>query len=212
MKVILYLKRNYQYLLVFTFLCLVIFTTWYLFFHLKVVEEVPLQITGILSTLGFGFALFQFGFKHITAERRRTFDLRYAAYKEVIMLVETITETINEELTATKILEVNDLLAKLTNQINRLSSTLNEYNYYLFLKITSTQESKKLEETTKKIIIRTDKYRAAVEKAISIGNVEKNNFLETLEAMNWHNDVLKYLQELHQNKDKFYAKLREYLK
>lgn len=196
---------------VFTFLFTVIFLAWFLFICRKVVDDIALQITGILSVLGLGFALFQFWFNHITTEKRRTFDLRYNAYKDVIQLVDTIAETLNEELTATKIIEVNGLLTKLTNQINKLGSTMIEYNYYLFPKIADTAESKRLAEITEKIIRRTDKYRGAVEKAIVMGNVENNNFLVTIEAVNWHNDILKYFKELYEIKYKFYSKLREYL-
>ena len=210
MKHLQYIKNNTQFIFLFAFLILVIITAWYLFLHLMIVQGIALQITVIISYLGFGFALFQFWFNHITTEKRRTYDMRYNGYKEVICQIDSVAETLNEELSSNRIVEVYGLLAKLTNQINKLASTLNEFNHYLFPKINETKESKIIEDIMEKIIRRTDSYRIAIEKQIKLGNPDGNNFLETVEAMNWHNEILKHLKELHQNKYKLYRCLREY--
>ncbi len=211
MKILPYITKNKQYIFLYAFLFLLVISSWYLFFFLNLIEGIALQITAIISYLGFGFALFQFWFNHITTEKRRIYDMRYSGYKEVISLIDAITETLNEEMSNSRIVEVYSILGKLTNQINKLASTLNEFNQYLFPKINETNESKLIQDLMEKIIRRTDKYRHELEREIKLGNPDGNNFLETIHSMNWHNDIIKYLKELHENKYSFYRRLREHI-
>lgn len=206
------LWRNIKsYGLVFLFLGFVIFITWYLFFYLNVFNDTEKRITGILSTLGFGFALFQFWFNHITTIKSRSFDLRYNAYKEIISAIDSISETLNEQMTSKPILDVHKLVSDLMNQINRLASAMSEHNVYLFPDIVKTPESKKMDEITQKILQRTDVFRMGIEEASKQFDNSGKDFLRAVETMNWHNEMRVYIGELHNYKYPFYKKLREYL-
>lgn len=208
-KALNFLKNN-QRLLSFIFLLLWLFSTWYLFFYLEIVKGLALQIAASISYLGFGFALFQFWFNHIISKERMVFELRYSTYKEIIKIIDTISETVNEELSAGQIIQAYDMLCKLTNQINKLASTLNECDQHLFINISKEKEAIRIMEIFDKIIRRTDKFRIAVESTMNKSTIEALNFIETIEAMNWHNDMRLYLNELHTEKYPFYAKFREY--
>lgn len=127
-----FIKKNWQYSPAFVFLILVILITWYLFFSRLVVDDEDKRIAGILSILGLGFVLFQFWFNHITTGKRKIYDMRYVAYKEIIHQFNEIIDTLNAQLTVSEYIKISDLLVKLMNQLTRLVSTINVENNYLF--------------------------------------------------------------------------------
>jgi hypothetical protein len=205
------MKKYFEYIPVFIFLIGVILLNWYLFFYLELISSNEKRLTGVFSLLGLGFGLFQFWFNEIKAERRKKFDLRFNAYQEIVILIESIVETINNQMTSNEILEVHGLVSKLMNQVNRIILIMNINNDYLFPGIHNAPESKKNHEIFKKILLRTDQYRIGIEKAAKGSNKIAKDFIESVEAMNWHNDMREFLDELHGNKYDFYKKLRTYL-
>lgn len=206
----LFIKKNKQYFPAFLFLFTVIFLAWYFFICRKVVDDIALQITGILSVLGLGFALFQFLFNHIATEKRRTFDLRYNAYKEIVSIIESIPESLNGQMTPNQILSIDNLVSNLMNQVNRFSSAMKEHDVFLFMNIKNLPESLKMKEIVEKILERTNVCKQGIEEASrQFDNSSKANFAG-LVTMTWHNEMRDYLKELHEHKYKFYSKLREY--
>lgn len=200
-------RKFKPYGLVFTFLCAVIFLAWFLFICRKVVDDIALQITGILSVLGLGFALLQFWFNHITTEKRRTFDLRYEAFKDIVKQVETVAETVSSALTTKYINEVKGFLSVLRIQILKLKSNIGVNDSYLFPMILESEESIVMQELMKKLMIRTDEYIRTIDNIPpSTGVNPKINS----ESEKWQKEMAECLGEWHENKYKFYKKLREY--
>lgn len=189
-----------------------IFLAWVIFINNEKIIDIPFKVGGVITLLGFGFTLFQFGYNNISTNKRRVFDLRYIAYKEVMPLIDAVGESLNEVMSSKKLLEVYGLLGKVTNQANKIGFTINEYDSFLFQGILSTKESIQINNMLKSIMVRCDNYKVNVSDAIRMGNVDNNNFLDTITARSFQDAVNGYLLELHKMKYDLYDKLREYLK
>lgn len=206
------LWRNIKsYGLVFLFLGLVILITWYVFYHCNFFPNIQLRIAGIISFLGLGFGLFQFWFNHITTEKRRTFDLRYTVYKELMALINSLTECLHEEIYGRKTSNASELVKNLSKLINKIDSAINENNNSLFPKIKQSEEARKLEALIFQISYSTFKYEALVVNN-EVMNNKYNEHEEMIAESNWFNDVREPYDELEVHKSKFYEKLREYLR
>lgn len=204
-----YARKNIEYLVLFVFLVFIIGSTLYLFIYKGIAKNEKEQLTYIISILGLTFALFQFLFNHIATKKRKIFDLRYGAYKEVIVLIDSFAEYLHGEIYGRKISNSSDLVLKLSKLTNKIASTLNEYNYYLFPKVKDSPESVDLETIILKIKFIGYKYDSEV-----INNSMKSNASEYDEAnaySNWFNEVRDSFDEFEVKKSKFYEKLREYL-
>jgi len=204
------MKKHIGYIAVFLFLIVLILMTWYVFFYLEIISSNEKRIAGIFSILGLGFGLFQFGFNEVKSNKRKKFYLKYETYKEIIRLIDSVSETLNIQMTSNEMLEVHGLACKLLNQINQIASTINLNNDFLFPDICKTPESKKIQDILEKILLRTDRYRIGIEKAVKHEKYNMKEFVEGIEEMNWHNEMKDYLKELHENKYAFYKKLRTY--
>jgi len=205
------MKKQLAYIPAFLMLTFVIFLTWYLFFYLEIFPSNDKRVAAVFSLLGLGFGLFQFWFNEIKSAKRKKFDLRYSAYQEIVLLNESIAETINTQMTSNEMLEVHGLVSKLLNQINRLSLIMNINNDDLFHGIHKTNESKSNQEILERILFRTDQYRLAIEKVTKKDNKNSKEFISSVEEINWHNDVRELMKEFHKTKYDFYRKLRTYL-
>lgn len=205
------MKKHLAYIPAFIMLTFVIILTWYLFFYLEIFPSNDKRIAAVFSLLGLGFGLFQFWFNEIKSAKRKKFDLRYSAYQEIVMLNESIAETINTQMTSNEMLDVHGLVSKLMNQVNRIAYTMNINNDYLFPGFHKTNESKSNQKILEKILFRTDQYRLRVEKATQNDNKISKDFIESIEGVNWHNDMRELLTEFDKNKYNLYEKLRSYL-
>lgn len=204
------MKKRLPYLLPIIFLIGIVLLTWILFFSLELVSDNEKRITCVFAILALGFGVFQFWVNELNIERRKKFDLRYETYKEIVLLIESISETINIKMISKETIEAHGVLSKLINQINNLSSTMNRNNDFLFPDICKTPESKKNQKILENIILRTDKFRIGIENAAKHDKYNMKEFAESIEEMNWHNEIREYLKELHDNKYDLYKKLRTY--
>jgi hypothetical protein len=157
--------------------------------------------------LGLGFGVFQFWITQLNAKKRRLLDLRYDSYKEFILLVDKISDTLNIEMTNTSPINIHGLISQLMNQVNRLSSSVNINKDYLFPGIHLKPEAMEIKTILETILRLTDEYRLNVEKA----SRDEKNIVEPLENIIWHNKIRDLLKELHNKKYEFYRVLRTYL-
>ncbi|MDQ1770435.1 hypothetical protein GQR60_03235 [Labilibaculum sp. A4] len=205
------MKKHIRYILPFSFLIAIIFLTWILFFHLELTTDNEKRFAGIFSILGLGFGIFQFWMNEINTTNRKLFDLRYETYKDFIFLIDSILETLNNEMKIPKSKNIHGFVSSLMNQINRIGSSVNMNKDYLFPGLHLKPEVKKVESILSKILKRTDEYRHNIEKAWKEDDESIKDFTESIENMNWHNDVRDELKILHKEKYNFYKALRKYL-
>ncbi|RXQ94376.1 hypothetical protein EO244_08825 [Ancylomarina salipaludis] len=205
------MKKYIRYILPFSFLIAIIFLTWILFFQLELITDNEKRYAGIFSILGLGFGIFQFWMHEINTTNRKLFDLRYETYKDFIFLIDSILETLNNEMKIPKSKNIHGFVSSLMNQINRIGSSVNMNKDYLFPSLHLKPEVKKVESILSKILKRTDEYRLNIEKARKEDDEFLKNLNESIENMNWHNDVRDELKILHKEKYNFYKALRKYL-
>lgn len=204
------MRQRLIYILPFIFLVGTIGLTWYLFFELNILEDNEKRLTGIVAILGLTLGLFQFWISEVNNNKRRQFDLKYEAYKEFRQTIDSITETLNQEMAGNNP-DTHGLVSKLVNLINQFYSSMQINSDFLFKGLNDKPESIKVRETLEKILIRTDKLRKEID------DVHKNNpepmainLVMTIGQMNWHNETRDYLKNLHDYKYPFYKIVRNY--
>ena len=203
-------KKRLPYLIPILFLIGISSIVWYLFLYCEIITDNEKRITGIITILGLGFGVFQFWINELNIERRKMFDLRYETYKEIVSSIESLTEAINKQMVSNEKIDAHSLVSVILNQVNRIASIKNMNNQFLFPKITDSIESKRNSEILEKIMMRTDQFRKGIEKANDKEKDTMKDFIISTERMNWHNDIRKYLVDLHENKYEFYNRLRSY--
>ena len=57
--------------------------------------EIQERITGVFASLALGFGIFQFWVGGLNADRRKIYDQRYEAYKEFVLQIEHISESLH---------------------------------------------------------------------------------------------------------------------
>lgn len=204
---------NYQIekALAFIFLLLVLILTWYLFLIDDLVSESEERITGVFASLALGFGIFQFWLNELNAERRRIYDQRYEAYKEFVLQIEHISESLHIEMTGDEIGSIHNLLSRLMNHLDRINSAVAMTSGDLFPDLHLKTETESILRIVGLISTRTNEFRLKVEKASREGKDISRDFMHSHDRMQWHNDIRELLNELHRRKYDFYQVLRKSL-
>jgi len=197
--------------LAFLFLLLVLVLTWYLFLIDDFVTESEERITGVFASLALGFGIFQFWIQELNNERRKLYDMRYEAYKDLILQIERISESLQIEMTGDEIGSIHNLLSRLINHLNRINSTIAMSSDSLFPVLNIAPETKSVLGIVGKILAKTNEFRLKVEKANRQGKEIAWDFLQSQDRMQWHNEIGELLNELHTSKHYFYRILRDHL-
>ncbi len=205
------MKKYIGYILAILFLLSTILIIWYLFFCLNLVESKDKMLAGVIGSLGISFGVFQFWINIVISKQRKLFDLRYSEYKDYINNIDSISAILNNEMTYTNPIDVHGLVSTLMTQINRFRSSITINKDYLFSGIDKTPEAQKVKVILDKILTRSDKFRVGIENAQVEEKVVAKDFLESIEKMNWHNEIRKHLGELNDAKNEFYKVLRKHL-
>lgn len=206
-KVKKWLRSNIKYLLLYLMLFTFMFLAWLIFINNKQITDIPLKVGGVISVSGLGFTLFQFGYNNTTTNKRRLYDLRYNAYKDIVLQVDTILDNININLSLRDSRDMQNFTTMLMNQMNRFSSIMSVNTYFLFQEINKTQEATSIKEVLSKILDSTETYKNKL-----IDEAKGNEALENIFLLNWHNEMSKNVLELLNVSEEFYCKIREYLK
>jgi len=205
------MKTRLRYIWPFSFLIVVILLTWYLFFCRNIATNNDERIVGVLAFLALGFGIFQYWLSELNTDRRKLFELRYDTYKEFILLIDQVSDTLNMEMTGNEINNVYELVSRLMNNINKINSSINMNRDFLFPDIHLKSESKEIKDILEKILLQTDQFRQGLENANKEGKEVAREFLQSIEKMNWHNEILEHLKKLHNKKYDFYRILRTYI-
>jgi len=197
--------------LAFLFLLVVLLLTWYLFLIDDFVTESEERITGVFASLALGFGIFQFWLNELNTDRRKLYDLRYESYKEFVLQIERISESLHIEMTGDEIGSIHNLLSRLINHLNRINATVAMTSDFLFPDLHLKAETKSIVSTVGSILTRTNEFRLKFEKANREGKDIARDFLHSHDRMQWHNEIRELLDELHTIKYDFYRLLRNYM-
>jgi len=110
--------------LAFLFLLLVLVLTWYLFLIDDLVTDSEARITGVFASLALGFGIFQFWIQELNDEKRKRYDMQFEAYKDLVLQIERISESLHIELIGDEIGSIHNLLSRLINHLNRINATI----------------------------------------------------------------------------------------
>jgi len=204
-------KNRSERVAAYAFLLVVLLLTCYLFLYDDFTGRMEGKITGIITFLALGFGVFQFWIDEMNTEERKLYDLRYESYKDFVLRIDLISETLNYEMAGNDISSIHSLVSRLTNDVNRISSALTMNSDFLFPDLDLEPEAIIINRIVVKILVRTDTFRRRVERAIKEENRHNKNFELSVEQMKWHNEIREYLNDLHQCKFDFYRILRTYM-
>ncbi len=197
--------------LAFLFLLLVLLLTWYLFLIDDFVIESEARITGVFASLAMGFGIYQFWLNELNTDRRKLYDMRYESYKELVLQIERISESMHIEMTGDEVGSIHNLLSRLMNHLDRINSTIAMTSDFLFPDLHRKTETKSIVSIVGNILTRTNEFRLKVEKANREGKDLTRDFLHSHDRMQWHNEIRELLNELHTSKYDFYHLIRNYL-
>jgi hypothetical protein len=197
--------------LAFLFLLLVLVLTWYLFLIDDIVTESEERITGVFASLALGFGIFQFWLHELNNDKRKLYDMRYEAYKDFVLHIERISESLHIEMIGDEIGSIHNLLSRLINHLNRINTTIAISSDSLFPDLHLTPETKSIVSIVGKILAKTNEFRLKIEKANREGKEIARDFLHSQDRMHWHNEIGELLNELHSSKHDFYRILRYHL-
>ena len=197
--------------LAFLFLLLVLLLTWYLFLIDDFVIESEERITGVFASLAMGFGIFQFWLNELNTDRRKLYDMRYESYKEFVLQIERISESMHIEMSGDEVGSIHNLLSRLMNHLDRINSTIAMSSDFLFPELHLNPETKSMVSIVGNILTRTNEFRLKVEKANREGKDIARDFMHSNDRMHWHNEIRELLNELHTSKHGFYRLLRNYL-
>ena len=197
--------------LAFLFLLLVLLLTWYLFLVDDFVMESEERITGVFASLALGFGIFQFWLNEINTDRRRLYDMRFESYKEFVLQIERVSETMHIEMTGDEVGSIHNLLSRLMNHSDRINSSIAMSSDLLFPGLQLHPETKSVVGIVGNILTKTNEFRLKVEKATREGKDISRDFMHSHDRMRWHNEIRELLNELHASKSAFYGVLRNYL-
>ncbi|MDF1576695.1 MAG: hypothetical protein P1P86_16030 [Bacteroidales bacterium] len=196
--------------LAFLFLLLVLVLTWYLFLIDDFVTESEERITGVFASLALGFGIFQFWLQELNNDMRKRYDMRYEAYKDLVLQIERISESLHIEMIGDEIGSIHNLLNRLINHLNRINATIAISSDSLFPDLHLAPETKSMLGIVGKILAKTNEFRLKIEKANRGGKEIARDFLQSQDRMHWHNETGELLNQLHTGKLDFYRILRDH--
>ena len=197
--------------LAFLFLLVVLLLTWYLFLIDDFVIESEERITGVFASLAMGFGIFQFWLNELNTDRRKLYDMRYESYKEFVLQIERISESMHIGMTGDEVGSIHNLLSRLMNHLDRINSSIAMSSDLLFPGLHLSPETKSMVSIVGNILTKTNEFRLKVEKANREGKDIARDFMHSHDRMLWHNEIRELLNELHTSKYDFYRLLRNYL-
>jgi len=168
------------------------------------VNKAPLS----LSVLGSGFVIFQFWIREINIKRRREYDLRIHAYKELNDSIQIIFQIYNTYAPQKEDMDVKSLDSSMRNQINIIFQMLGRNIIFLFKNIEGRDEYNEINKILMTIINETNAFKNRVEKRIS--NKDESNG-RILDREVWNQEMKKNLKQLYNSQNRFCRLLETYL-
>lgn len=200
-----YLNKNLYYIIALIVMITAIIVGWHIFFSLDIFEENDKRIIGLISYYGLTFGVFQFFINQINNRSKKYFELRIAAYKEIIKLIESITQALNDKLGTFDKFDFHSYVTRLLNLINEYTLFCKTNQDFLFPGTSKLKGSQDIRELLYSIFETTDKFRKQID------DCKNFELFDNLKRIEWHNDIRLKLKDLHEKKYAYYKQLREFL-
>lgn len=161
------------------------------------------KTTITLSILGISFAIFQFLIAEINIDQRRNYDIKYAAYWEIVNIVEAIIEAINTEVfTGDICANSKQFISTFLNKRSLLVTKVSLNDTLMFKDILSTEGFNSFLDELEKILDITIEFKESNEGDVKLKESHKD----------WGTKILDQNIILEDSKSQFYSELRSYLK
>lgn len=175
------------------------------FKYFDVVWNLEQSITIMISILGLLFAIFQVWLNIVIQNIRDKAALRHIEFKELIKLLNGISEVVNNSMT-TNNTNIDGVVSVLINKQTEFASFMNSNDSYLFENFKHNSYLNKAFDDLLEMIRITDNYRAELEKK------PNDDFLEIINHVSWHNDIRESLSSFNETKQKALVDMHKYLK
>lgn len=186
---------------------------------LGLAEHGDKSIAILLSAIGLIFAIFQVFLNLSVQGARNKAQLRHTEYKELIKLLNSISENLTEYLT--KKITVKDLQILATSLLNKqnefMSFVINNDNY-LFKGIQKNHKINECNELLRNMNIITDKFK------VDLGKLEKNKkksltndfdwsevTIDSITRMEWDYNINDNLKKFNDKKHEVLSELQRYI-
>jgi hypothetical protein len=205
------MNNRFERVAAYVFVLVVVLLTCYLFLYDDFTSKSEGKITGLIAFLVLGLGVFQFWIDEMNSEERKLYDLRYESYKDFVLRIDLISETLNYEMAVNDLGSIHSLISRLMNDGNRIRSAIAMNSDFLFPDLYLKPETESINSIVGNMLFRTDIFRRRVERAIKEGSRHSRNFEVSVEQMKWHNEIRGFLEDLHHSKFDFYRVLRTYM-
>jgi hypothetical protein len=205
------MNNRFERVVAYVFVLLVVLLSCYLFLYDDFTSRSEGKITGLIAFMVLGLGVFQFWMDEMNSEERKLYDLRYESYKDFVLRIDLISETLNYEMAVNDLGSIHSLVSRLINDVNRIRSAIDMNSDFLFPDLHLKPETKTIHSIVGNILVRTDIFRRRVERSIKEASRHSRYFELSVEQMKWHNEIREYLEALHQSKFDFYRVLRAYM-
>jgi hypothetical protein len=181
--------------------------------HLGFENNITGSLPILLTLIGLLFAVFQVVLNIKIQAKRNVSQLRHTEYKEVVKILNSITDLVNEHMMNEA--NLHGLFVSLTHRINEYISFININNDYLFPNIINSGIAIETLHEVEKIKICTNKYIKELEGQKGKTNNEEPDKIFNLtqshvSKMNWYIEVREHIVKYNNLKFKFLKKLQSY--
>jgi hypothetical protein len=157
------------------------------------------SITIGLSILGIGFTYSQSIQLEKNIEKRRAYDIKYAAYWEIVQYVESTLEIVHNEVYAGDINNsLKQFISMIINRRNILNTKVTLYNDLIFKEILYSKEY--------------DDFIIEIDKILDISmTFTETKFKASESHFDWGSKILDQMDVIYDSKSRFYEKLQLFL-
>lgn len=173
----------------------------YWFFVVKdFVEATDQKITFLIAAFGLVFSVLKVWLDKDNAKENFKKNVRYEEYKKVRQLTHDFFQCLSEFMAIPA--EPKTLEYRLAGIRNEISVIINTTNKSIYPNIIKNESVIQFGELSDKIVTSTSQYRYNLDKCKEKQDQGLDNYryLVEIETLNWHNQTVKYLHELHKCK------------
>jgi hypothetical protein len=193
-------KYRNQTILVWISFLIGLLLIYYLFIYLNLVSNLDQKITFIIASFGILFSITQFWFSSIHRKTDFIRNMRYEEYRKVREVTNNFFFYLNENMLAEP--NIHLLVRQLIKTKYELTVIIQMSNKTILPGILDNESVKRFGQVSDEIITKTDKLRSKLDILVNKRTLAGSG-VDTeieIEKMNWHNDILGNLVELHELK------------
>jgi hypothetical protein len=194
-----YLKRIVPREIFWTWVCLILglILIYLIFIQKNLVKDLDQKITFIIASFGALFSIIQFWVSSIRHRNDFIKMMRYDEYKRIRELINRFFNSLSENMGEKQ--NIHLLSRQLTDIKNELVVIIQMTNKSIFKGILENKSIIEFGQKTDAILVQTDKLRYKIDEMNEKKNVTEDvmQFAIGIEIMNWHNELIPIIKELH---------------